>query len=151
MRLVSPLILVTTNRFFTTASVCLNPISVDVNKPEGGNGGSGRLLINKALGVTRGKWHLPIIRLLGKITLRYAELGDPLPLVSGRVLADELKALLLRGVLRQQAYPEVPPRVEYAITRRGLLTFTYPTERSWAALFAIARRTNQLINSWYQR
>lgn len=94
---------------------------MDTNKSENGSGSSEPLLINRALEVIRGKWRLPIILLLGRNTLRYTELRDLLPLVSEKVLADELKALSLLGVLRRKAYPEVPPRVEYALTERGLL------------------------------
>lgn len=98
-----------------------NPISVDPNQPKDGSGGPEQLRINKALEVIRGKWRLPIILLLGKNTLRYTELRDLLPLVSEKVLADELKALSVLGVLSRTAYPEVPPRVEYALSERGLL------------------------------
>ena len=94
---------------------------MDINKPDHGGSGYEQLLTSKALEVIRGKWRLAIILLLGENTLRYTELRDMLPAVSEKVLADELKALASLGVLSRQAYAEVPPRVEYALTEQGLL------------------------------
>lgn len=94
---------------------------MDTNKPEDGALGSDQPLINRALDVICGKWRLSIILLLDSQILRYSELRDKLPALSEKVLADELKALSALGVISRKAYAEVPPRVEYALTKRGLL------------------------------
>ena len=78
-------------------------------------------LINSALEVIGGKWRLYIILLLGEQTLRYGKLNEMLPGVSEKVLASELKTLVALGIMSRTAYAEIPPRVEYTLTERGLL------------------------------
>lgn len=79
------------------------------------------LLITNALVVVGGKWRLYIILMLGEQTLRYGQLSELLPRVSEKVLASELRALVALGVMTRTPYPEIPPRVEYTLTERGLL------------------------------
>lgn len=79
------------------------------------------LLISNALAVISGKWRLYIILVLGEQTLRYTQLGELLPGVSEKVLAGELKALVALGVMKRVIYAEIPPRVEYTLTEKGLL------------------------------
>ncbi|GAB3880834.1 hypothetical protein GCM10028825_01040 [Spirosoma agri] len=78
-------------------------------------------LITTALGIVSGKWRLYIILLLGEKTLRYRQLSEMLPGVSEKVLASELKSLVALGVLERTAYAEIPPRVEYSLTKKGHL------------------------------
>ncbi len=84
-------------------------------------------LISHALVVISGKWRLYIILLLGEQTLRYSQLSERLPGVSEKVLAGELKALVKLGVMKRKAYAEIPPRVEYTLTKRGRMAL--PTLR----------------------
>ena len=79
------------------------------------------VLINNALVVVGGKWRLYIILSLGEQTLRYGQLSELLPRVSEKVLASELRALVALGVMTRTPYPEIPPRVEYTLTERGLM------------------------------
>ena len=78
-------------------------------------------LINKALAMICGKWRLYIILLLGEQTLRYTQLSELLPGISEKVLAGELKALVALGVMKRKAYAEMPPRVEYKLSKKGRL------------------------------
>ncbi|GAB4053883.1 winged helix-turn-helix transcriptional regulator [Spirosoma litoris] len=78
-------------------------------------------LINKALAMASGKWRLYIILLLGEQTLRYTQLSELLPGISEKVLAGELKALVALGVMKRKAYAEMPPRVEYKLSKKGRL------------------------------
>lgn len=79
------------------------------------------LLINNALVIISGKWRLYILLVLNEQTLRYGQLSDRLPGVSEKVLASELKALVALGVIKREAFAEIPPRVEYTLTERGRL------------------------------
>ncbi|MEZ0483572.1 winged helix-turn-helix transcriptional regulator [Fibrella aquatica] len=79
-----------------------------------------RLIVKKALEVVCGKWRLFILLHLGQKTRRYSELRRLLPDVSEKVLIQELKALVLLGVLEKKSYNEVPPRVEYRLSERGV-------------------------------
>lgn len=101
---------------------------MDTNKPNDGSSDSDQPLVNKALDVVCGKWRLAIILLLDSRVLRYTELRDKLPALSEKVLADELKALSALGVVSRKAYAEVPPRVEYALTERGLVALPILTQ-----------------------
>ncbi|MBD2752954.1 winged helix-turn-helix transcriptional regulator [Spirosoma validum] len=77
-------------------------------------------IINNALSVICGKWRLYIILVLGEQTLRYTKLSELLPGVSEKVLAGELKALVALGVMKRVLYAEIPSRVEYALTEKGI-------------------------------
>jgi len=79
------------------------------------------LLISNALVIVSGKWRIFIILVLGEQTLRYSQLSDKLPKISEKVLAGELKALVTLGVMKREAFAEVPLRVEYTLTERGRL------------------------------
>jgi DNA-binding HxlR family transcriptional regulator len=77
------------------------------------------LLISNALVIVSGKWRLYIILVLGEQTLRYSQLSDRLPGVSEKVLAGELKALVTLGVMKREAFAEVPLRVDFTYFKTG--------------------------------
>jgi DNA-binding HxlR family transcriptional regulator len=66
-----------------------------------------------------GKWTLLVIRDLADGRSRFCELERSLQGISPRTLSLRLRALEEEGVVRRQTYPEVPPRVEYALTDKG--------------------------------
>ena len=67
-----------------------------------------------------GKWTLLIIRDLAEGRSRFCELERSLTGISPRTLSLRLRALEEEGILERQTFPEVPPRVEYALTEKGL-------------------------------
>ena len=69
--------------------------------------------------VVCGKWTLLIIRDLAEGSSRFCELERSLEGISPRTLSLRLRALEEEGILARQTYPEVPPRVEYALTDKG--------------------------------
>jgi len=69
--------------------------------------------------VISGKWTLLIIRDLADDSLRFCELERSLEGISPRTLSLRLRALEEQGVVERCTYPEVPPRVEYALTDKG--------------------------------
>lgn len=69
--------------------------------------------------VISGKWTLLIIRDLADDSLRFCELERSLEGISPRTLSLRLRALEEQGVVERQTFPEVPPRVEYALTDKG--------------------------------
>jgi DNA-binding HxlR family transcriptional regulator len=67
-----------------------------------------------------GKWTLLVIRDLAEGRSRFCELERSLRGISPRTLSLRLRALEDEGIVERQTFPEVPPRVEYALTDKGL-------------------------------
>jgi DNA-binding HxlR family transcriptional regulator len=70
--------------------------------------------------VVCGKWTLLLIRDLAEGRSRFCELERSLQGISPRTLSLRLRALEEEGVVERHTFPEVPPRVEYALTEKGL-------------------------------
>src|SRR5271165_3778355 len=66
-----------------------------------------------------GKWTLLLVRDLAEGRSRFCELERSLGGISPRTLSLRLRALEEEGILARQTFPEVPPRVEYALTEKG--------------------------------
>lgn len=69
--------------------------------------------------VVCGKWTLLIIRDLAEGRARFGQLERSLAGISPRTLSLRLRALEEEGIVERRTYPEVPPRVEYALTEKG--------------------------------
>src|SRR5437763_14113139 len=66
-----------------------------------------------------GKWTLLLVRDLSEGRSRFCELERSLAGISPRTLSLRLRALEEEGIVERHTYPEVPPRVEYALTPKG--------------------------------
>jgi DNA-binding HxlR family transcriptional regulator len=69
--------------------------------------------------VVCGKWTLLVIRDLANGCSRFCELERSLEGISPRTLSLRLRALEEEGIVTRNTFPEVPPRVEYALTEKG--------------------------------
>ena len=65
------------------------------------------------------KWKLLIIRNLLARPWRFNELKKNLEGISQKVLTDSLRSMEDDGIITRTVYPEVPPRVEYALSELG--------------------------------
>ena len=66
------------------------------------------------------KWSVYVIHVLGDAgTLRFNEIRSAVAGVSQRMLTVTLRGMERDGLVRRTVYPEVPPRVEYALTPLG--------------------------------
>lgn len=68
------------------------------------------------------KWSLLVIYILGmsgKESMRFTELRQHMPDISQRMLTMTLRTLEEDGYVSRTIYPEIPPRVEYALTERA--------------------------------
>ena len=65
------------------------------------------------------KWKLLILRNLLQRPWRFNELRKDLEGISQKVLTDSLRSMEDDGIITRTVYPEVPPRVEYALSELG--------------------------------
>lgn len=65
------------------------------------------------------KWKLLILRNLLARPWRFNELQRSLEGISQKVLTDSLRSMEADGIITRTVYPEVPPRVEYALSELG--------------------------------
>jgi DNA-binding HxlR family transcriptional regulator len=72
-----------------------------------------------ALTVIGGKWKPLILFHLAHNTRRYGELRRVIGGVSDKMLIQHLKELCADGLVERTDYQEIPPRVEYSLTRFG--------------------------------
>src|SRR5512137_280950 len=83
------------------------------------NGKTFHCPVEAALDVIGGKWKPLILWALGNNVMRFGELQKGLPGVNAKMLTKQLRELEEDGVITRTVFPEVPPRVEYAITDFG--------------------------------
>ena len=65
------------------------------------------------------KWTALIIQVLASGTRRYAELQREIGGISQKMLTQTLRSLERDGLVQRKVYPEIPPKVEYALSKLG--------------------------------
>jgi len=76
--------------------------------------------VDQALQLIKGRWKLLILfHLFNSQVCRFSALDRAIPGVSQKMLTQQLRQLEKAGLVRRVIYPEVPPRVEYALTDWG--------------------------------
>ncbi|WP_244469051.1 winged helix-turn-helix transcriptional regulator, partial [Afipia felis] len=87
---------------------------------QGNDQGSGRgeagCAVEVTLGLIDGNWKGVILFHLQEGLLRFGELRRKMPGITQRMLTKQLRALEEDGLITRTVYPEVPPRVEYALS-----------------------------------
>lgn len=73
-----------------------------------------------ALDNISGRWKGLILWNLCKKTYRYGELQRELGSVTQKMLTQSLRNLEKNGLIKRKVYPEIPPKVEYSITKLGM-------------------------------
>ena len=73
------------------------------------------------LSIIGGKWKMRILyQLLHNNTLRFNELKRRIPGITYKMLSSQLKELENDGLVLRKEFPQVPPKVEYSLSERGL-------------------------------
>lgn len=75
--------------------------------------------VETTLSLITSRWKVLILRDLQDGPRRFSELQRSVGKVSQKVLTQNLRQMEADGLLARTVYPEVPPRVEYALTERG--------------------------------
>lgn len=75
--------------------------------------------VERALAIVGAKWTLVILHDLMDGSKRFGELQRLIPAASPKMLSERLRELAHHGLLTRTVHPEVPPRVEYALTEAG--------------------------------
>ena len=74
-----------------------------------------------ALEAVGGKWKLTIICMLAEHSpARFSEVRRKVAGITNVMLAQSLKDLEAYGIVHREQYNEIPPRVEYSLTEKGL-------------------------------
>ena len=66
------------------------------------------------------RWKMQIIQTLMDGTKRFGELKKSLGDITQKVLTSNLRALEEKGLVIREVYAQIPPRVEYSLTKTGL-------------------------------
>jgi DNA-binding HxlR family transcriptional regulator len=66
-----------------------------------------------------GKWKVLVIYAISKKCNRFSLLQRAIPGISKQMLVNQLRELEDDGILERIIYAEIPPRVEYKITKYG--------------------------------
>ncbi|MCQ6559669.1 winged helix-turn-helix transcriptional regulator [Paenibacillus mendelii] len=75
--------------------------------------------VEKGMQVLSKRWAILIIYQLLSGPQRFCTIESALP-ISGRLLSERLKELEHEGIVHREVYPEMPVRIEYSLTDKGL-------------------------------
>lgn len=76
--------------------------------------------VDKIIPLLHGKWELQImLEICRADVLRFGECKKRLPNITNSVLTSALRNLEIWGLISRTQYNEIPPRVEYAPTKKG--------------------------------
>src|SRR5687768_11683698 len=73
----------------------------------------------RALKIIGGRWKVNIIYFLLEKPRRLSELERLVPEASKKVLVQQLRELEAHGIVSRQVFAQVPPRVDYSLTKLG--------------------------------
>jgi len=66
-----------------------------------------------------GKWKTVVLWYLIGGTKRFGELKKHIPNITEKMLSIQLKALEEDKLIKRKVYPQIPPKVEYSLTKDG--------------------------------
>ena len=74
----------------------------------------------RAIGSIGNKWKPIIINVIQHRKLRFGQLDAIIPMITRKVLTQQLKEMEEDDIILRTSYKELPPRVEYSLTEKGL-------------------------------
>ena len=77
--------------------------------------------IRYTLDVISGRWKIVILwNIIRFHIIRHGELKNCMPGISHKLLIQELKELVNDGIICRKKYFQIPPKVEYSLTEKGI-------------------------------
>lgn len=76
--------------------------------------------LGKAMSALGSKWKPIIVLVIKDRKLRFGELAVRIQVISRKVLTDQLREMEADGLVIREEFKELPPRVEYFLTEKGL-------------------------------
>lgn len=76
--------------------------------------------LGKAMSALGSKWKPIIVIVINNRKLRFGEIDARISSISRKVLTDQLREMETDNLLTRQEFKEIPPRVEYCLTEKGL-------------------------------
>ncbi|MDQ1096792.1 MULTISPECIES: winged helix-turn-helix transcriptional regulator [Chryseobacterium] len=76
--------------------------------------------LGKAMSALGSKWKPIIVLVIKDRKLRFGELAVRIQVISRKVLTDQLREMEADGLVIREEFKELPPRVEYSLTEKGL-------------------------------
>jgi DNA-binding HxlR family transcriptional regulator len=76
--------------------------------------------LGKAMSALGSKWKPIIVLVIKDRKLRFGELAARIHVISRKVLTDQLREMEADGLVIREEFKEIPPRVEYSLTEKGL-------------------------------
>jgi DNA-binding HxlR family transcriptional regulator len=74
---------------------------------------------HRAIELIGRRWTGAILRVLLGGPTRFSDIAGHIPGLSDRLLSERLKELEAEGIVVRTVYPEMPVRIEYALTGKG--------------------------------
>lgn len=75
--------------------------------------------VTATMEVIGGKWKLLILHLINNDIRRFGKMSMMLKDISKQMLTTQLRELENDGIIERTIYPEIPPRVEYSLSKKG--------------------------------
>ena len=111
-------------RYGEECADCRGPSEVDIVR------------FQRAIRAITGKWKIEIVCILIEGPMRFGELRRSLPGITQHMLTAQLRDLEANGIVIRNAYAEIPPRVEYELSKAGAdLVPTFQSMLAWSVKY----------------
>lgn len=100
--------------------------------------------VTATMEVIGGKWKLLILHLINNDIRRFGKMSMMLKDISKQMLTTQLRELESDGIIVRTIYAEIPPRVEYALSPKGIaLLNVVDSLKEWGLKYVINEKVNQ--------
>lgn len=76
--------------------------------------------VTRSMAMIGNKWKPVVINSINNRKIRFGQLDSIIPIITRKVLTEQLRELEEDGIVFREAFSELPPRVEYSLTDKGL-------------------------------